>query len=37
VLRLGQVVTELDPRTATIEDAVAAMTGSTRFTNREVD
>jgi simple sugar transport system ATP-binding protein len=37
VLRLGEVVTELDPKTATIEDAVAAMTGSTRFTNREVD
>ena len=37
VLRLGQVVTELDPKTATIEDAVAAMTGSTRFANREVD
>jgi simple sugar transport system ATP-binding protein len=37
VLRLGQVVTELDPKTATIEDAVAAMTGSTRFLNREVE
>jgi ABC-type sugar transport system ATPase subunit len=37
VLRLGQVVTELDPKTATIEDAVAAMTGSTRFSNREVE
>ena len=37
VLRLGQVVTELNPKTATIEDAVAAMTGSTRFSNREVD
>src|SRR5215208_2120493 len=37
VLRLGQVVTELDPQTATIEDAVAAMTGSTRFSNREVE
>jgi simple sugar transport system ATP-binding protein len=37
VLRLGQVVTELDPKTATIEDAVAAMTGSTRFANREVE
>jgi ABC-type sugar transport system ATPase subunit len=37
VLRLGEVVTELDPKSATIEDAVAAMTGSTRFTNREVD
>jgi ABC-type sugar transport system ATPase subunit len=29
VLRLGQVVTELDPNVATIDDAVAAMTGST--------
>src|ERR687897_515607 len=37
VLRLGEVVTELDPKTATIEDAVAAMTGSTRFANREVE
>ena len=37
VLRLGQVVTELDPKTATIEDAVAAMTGSTRFPNKEVE
>src|SRR5215203_2993036 len=37
VLRLGQVVTELDPKTATIEDAVAAMTGSTRFANREAE
>jgi ABC-type sugar transport system ATPase subunit len=37
VLRLGQVVTELNPKTATIEDAVAAMTGSTRFSSREVD
>ena len=35
VLRLGEVATELDPRTASIEDAVAAMTGSTRFVNRE--
>jgi ABC-type sugar transport system ATPase subunit len=35
VLRLGQVVTELDPKSATVEDAVAAMTGSTRFANRE--
>ncbi len=35
VLRLGEVVAELDPKTATIEDAVAAMTGSTRFVNRE--
>lgn len=31
VLRLGQVVAELDPRTATIDDAVAAMTGSLRM------
>jgi simple sugar transport system ATP-binding protein len=31
VLRLGEVITELDPQTATIDDAVAAMTGSTRF------
>ena len=37
VLRLGEVVTELDPKSATIEDAVAAMTGSSRFVNREVD
>jgi simple sugar transport system ATP-binding protein len=37
VLRLGQVVAELDPKTATIEDAVAAMTGSTRFSHREVE
>jgi ABC-type sugar transport system ATPase subunit len=28
VLRLGRVVAELDPRAATIDDAVAAMTGS---------
>ena len=37
VLRLGQVATELDPKTATIEDAVAAMTGSTRFSSRKVE
>ena len=37
VLRLGQVITELDPKTATIEDAVAAMTGSTRFSNQEAE
>src|SRR5215208_1294353 len=37
VLRLGQVITELDPKTATIEDAVAAMTVSTRFSNQEVE
>jgi ABC-type sugar transport system ATPase subunit len=35
VLRLGEVVAELDPKTATIDDAVAAMTGSTRFEARE--
>ncbi|MFN8591360.1 MAG: ATP-binding cassette domain-containing protein [Thermomicrobiales bacterium] len=35
VLRLGQVTTELDPKTATIDDAVAAMTGSLRFGARE--
>ena len=37
VLRLGEVVTELDPRTASIEDAVAAMTGASRFANRRAD
>ena len=37
VMRLGEIVTELDPNTATIEDAVAAMTGSMRFSNREVN
>jgi ABC-type sugar transport system ATPase subunit len=37
VLRLGSVVAELDPKTATIDDAVAAMTGSTRFETREAD
>ncbi len=36
VLRLGRVTTELDPATATIDDAVAAMTGSTRFAGRKV-
>lgn len=35
VLRLGEVTTELDPKTATIDDAVAAMTGSLRFAARE--
>jgi simple sugar transport system ATP-binding protein len=35
VLRLGRVVAELDPATATIDDAVAAMTGSSRFETRE--
>ena len=34
VLRLGEVTTELDPATATIDDAVAAMTGSTRFVDQ---
>jgi ABC-type sugar transport system ATPase subunit len=37
VLRLGQVITELDPTKATIEDAVAAMTGSTRFASAEAN
>ncbi|MBW3633872.1 MAG: ATP-binding cassette domain-containing protein [Chloroflexi bacterium] len=36
VLRLGEIVAELNPKTASIEDAVAAMTGSSRFSNREV-
>ena len=31
VLRLGEVVQELDPRQATIDDAVGAMTGSVRL------
>jgi simple sugar transport system ATP-binding protein len=35
VLRLGEIITQLDPQTATIDDAVAAMTGSTRFASRE--
>jgi ABC-type sugar transport system ATPase subunit len=35
VLRLGEVAAELDPKKATIEDAVAAMTGSMRFGSRE--
>jgi len=30
VLRLGRIVGELDPRTATVDDAVSAMTGSNR-------
>jgi len=34
VLRLGEIVAELDPKTATIDDAVAAMTGSDRFSGR---
>jgi len=32
VLRLGKIVEELDPKAASIDDAVRAMTGSTRFT-----
>src|SRR5215216_2551694 len=36
VLRLGEVVAELDPEKTSTDDAVAAMTGSTRFSNREV-
>ncbi|CAA9523429.1 MAG: Fructose ABC transporter, ATP-binding component FrcA [uncultured Thermomicrobiales bacterium] len=32
VLRLGEIVEELDPKSASIDDAVRAMTGSTRFT-----
>jgi simple sugar transport system ATP-binding protein len=35
VLRLGEVVAHLDPRTATIDDAVAAMTGSTRLREQQ--
>jgi ABC-type sugar transport system ATPase subunit len=35
VLRLGEVVAQLDPATATIEDAVAAMTGSTKLINQK--
>jgi ABC-type sugar transport system ATPase subunit len=31
VLRLGEVVAELDPKSASIDDAVAAMTGSLRL------
>ncbi len=34
VLRLGEVVQELDPARATIDDAVAAMTGSVRLGQR---
>jgi ABC-type sugar transport system ATPase subunit len=30
VLRLGEVAAHLDPKTATIDDAVSAMTGSLR-------
>lgn len=37
VLRLGEVVAELDPATATIDDAVAAMTGSLRASARPGD
>ena len=35
VLRLGEVVAELDPARASIDDAVAAMTGSVRVGARE--
>ncbi|MGI9254705.1 MAG: ATP-binding cassette domain-containing protein [Thermomicrobiales bacterium] len=35
VLRLGEIVAHLDPRTATIDDAVAAMTGSARLMRQE--
>lgn len=35
VLRLGEVVAHLDPKTATIDDAVAAMTGSARMMRQE--
>ncbi|MDP9362718.1 MAG: ATP-binding cassette domain-containing protein [Chloroflexota bacterium] len=34
VLRLGEVVRELDPKRATIDDAVSAMTGSVRANER---
>jgi len=37
VLRLGQVVQELDPKTATIDDAVSAMTGSLGMTGARRD
>ena len=37
VLRLGRVVAELDPRQATIDDAVSAMTGSLRLSQRAED
>ncbi|MCC7023825.1 MAG: sugar ABC transporter ATP-binding protein [Thermomicrobiales bacterium] len=37
VLRLGEVVAELDPKTASIEDAVGAMTGSMRFARGEAN
>jgi ABC-type sugar transport system ATPase subunit len=37
VLRLGEVTAELDPATATIDDAVAAMTGSLRQNGREAN
>ena len=36
VLRLGRIVQELDPKTASIDDAVRAMTGSARFTGAGV-
>ena len=35
VLRLGEVVAELDPKKASTDDAVAAMTGSLRGEERE--
>ena len=35
VLRLGEITAELDPAMATIDDAVAAMTGSLRLNERE--
>ena len=35
VLRLGEVTAELNPATATIDDAVAAMTGSLRLNGQE--
>jgi simple sugar transport system ATP-binding protein len=34
VLRLGEVITELDPKKASLDDAVAAMTGSLRGEER---
>jgi ABC-type sugar transport system ATPase subunit len=34
VLRLGEVITELDPKKASMDDAVAAMTGSLRGEER---
>lgn len=37
VLRLGEIVQELDPRVATIDDAVSAMTGSSRSDENDED